>query len=159
MKMTVFWEVAPCSLVEIYWRFKGAYCLHHQGGESVMMEAASTSETSINFYRTTRRNIPKVSHLQFEFRIYYVYAGSCEHGNERRGIFWLPEWLFGSQEGLCCMEFVALLCITLAFRDKHRWILKVFQRFDKYRRCHLQDYHRKPKSYIELQPREPKGKS
>jgi hypothetical protein len=35
MKMTVFWDVAPCSLVEIYRRFRGAYCLHHQGDHSV----------------------------------------------------------------------------------------------------------------------------
>jgi hypothetical protein len=32
MKMTVFWDVAPCSL---------------------MMEAASTFKTSVNFYQTT----------------------------------------------------------------------------------------------------------
>jgi hypothetical protein len=29
--MTVVWVVAPCSLVEVYGRFKGACCLHHQG--------------------------------------------------------------------------------------------------------------------------------
>jgi hypothetical protein len=28
-----------------------------------MMEAESTSETSVNFYQTTRRNIPQDSHL------------------------------------------------------------------------------------------------
>jgi NADPH-dependent 7-cyano-7-deazaguanine reductase QueF len=27
-----------------------------------MMEAANTSETSVNFYQTTRRNIPEDSH-------------------------------------------------------------------------------------------------
>jgi hypothetical protein len=31
MKMAVFWVVAPCSLVELYQRFKGPCCLHHQG--------------------------------------------------------------------------------------------------------------------------------
>jgi hypothetical protein len=31
IKMTVFWDVVPCSLVEIGCRFGGAYCLHHQG--------------------------------------------------------------------------------------------------------------------------------
>jgi hypothetical protein len=31
MKMAVFWDVAPCSLVDIGRRFRGAYCLHHQG--------------------------------------------------------------------------------------------------------------------------------
>jgi hypothetical protein len=28
--MTVFWDVAPCSVVEIIRRFRGAYYLHHQ---------------------------------------------------------------------------------------------------------------------------------
>jgi hypothetical protein len=43
-----------------------AYCFHHQGDESLialMMEAVSTSETSVNFYQTTRRNIPEDSHI------------------------------------------------------------------------------------------------
>jgi hypothetical protein len=31
MKMAVFWVVAPYSLVEVYQRFRGACCLHHQG--------------------------------------------------------------------------------------------------------------------------------
>jgi hypothetical protein len=29
MKMAVFWDVAPCGLVDIDRRFRGAYCLHH----------------------------------------------------------------------------------------------------------------------------------
>jgi hypothetical protein len=29
MKTTVFWVVAPCSLIEVYQRFKGPCCLHH----------------------------------------------------------------------------------------------------------------------------------
>jgi hypothetical protein len=33
MKMTVFWVVAPCSLLEVYRRFRGTCCLHHQGSE------------------------------------------------------------------------------------------------------------------------------
>jgi hypothetical protein len=31
MKMAVIWIVAPCSLVEVYRRFGGAFCLHYQG--------------------------------------------------------------------------------------------------------------------------------
>jgi hypothetical protein len=62
--MTVFWDVAPCSLAEIDQSFRGVYCLHHQGDESsLMMEAISTSEMSVNVYQTTRRNIPDDSHL------------------------------------------------------------------------------------------------
>jgi hypothetical protein len=29
-KMTVFWVVAPCSLVEVYQRFRGPCCQYHQ---------------------------------------------------------------------------------------------------------------------------------
>jgi hypothetical protein len=34
MKMTVFWDDVPCSLVEVYRHFRGAYRLHHQGDYS-----------------------------------------------------------------------------------------------------------------------------
>jgi hypothetical protein len=39
MKKAVFWVVAPCSLIEIT--------------HTLIMEAASTSEMSVNFYQTT----------------------------------------------------------------------------------------------------------
>jgi hypothetical protein len=45
--MAVFWVVAPCILVE-----------------ALMMEAARTSETLVNFYQTTRRYNPEDSHLR-----------------------------------------------------------------------------------------------
>jgi hypothetical protein len=32
--MKIIWDVAPCSLVEVDWRFRGAYCLHHGGERS-----------------------------------------------------------------------------------------------------------------------------
>jgi hypothetical protein len=47
-KMAVFWFVAPCSLAI-----------------TLLMEAARTSETSVNFYQTTRRYNPEDSHLRF----------------------------------------------------------------------------------------------
>jgi hypothetical protein len=31
--MAVFWVVAPCSLIEIYLRFRGVCCLHHQASK------------------------------------------------------------------------------------------------------------------------------
>jgi hypothetical protein len=52
-------------LVEVYQRFRGPCCLHHQG---LMMEAARTSETLINFYQTTLRYNPKDSHLHTHCR-------------------------------------------------------------------------------------------
>jgi hypothetical protein len=58
MKITVFWDVVPCSVVDVYWRITGQWVLI-----ALMLDAASTSETSVNFYQTTRRNIPEDSHL------------------------------------------------------------------------------------------------
>jgi hypothetical protein len=37
MKMAVFWVLTPCSLVEVYRRFRGACCLHHQGDERLLL--------------------------------------------------------------------------------------------------------------------------
>jgi hypothetical protein len=42
MKMADFWDVAPCSLVEAYRRFRGANCLHHEDDDSVVMESGLT---------------------------------------------------------------------------------------------------------------------
>jgi hypothetical protein len=55
MKITVFWVPAPCGLVEVYRRFRRISYLF------LMMEVASTSETSVNFYQSTRRNNPEDS--------------------------------------------------------------------------------------------------
>jgi hypothetical protein len=57
MKMTVFWDIAPC-LVQTNRRFRGAYYLNDQGN-AAMMEAVSTSEMSVNFYQTACYNIPE----------------------------------------------------------------------------------------------------
>jgi hypothetical protein len=56
MKMAVFWDVAPHSLVEID---RGAYYL--------------------SFYQTTRRNIPEDSHLYTSNSFWYFL-------NKRRGL-------------------------------------------------------------------------
>jgi hypothetical protein len=34
MKIRAFWDIVPCSLVGVDWRFRGAYCLHHHGAIS-----------------------------------------------------------------------------------------------------------------------------
>lgn len=33
MKVTVVWDVALCSVVEISLHFRGSYCLYHQGND------------------------------------------------------------------------------------------------------------------------------
>jgi hypothetical protein len=51
--MAVFWVVAPRSLVRTI---------------ALMVEAARNYETSVNFYRTTRRNNPEDNHLHIRRR-------------------------------------------------------------------------------------------
>jgi uncharacterized membrane protein AbrB (regulator of aidB expression) len=51
MKTTAFWGIAPCSLADIHLI-------------ALKMEAADTSDTSVNLYQTTRRSIPKESRLE-----------------------------------------------------------------------------------------------
>jgi hypothetical protein len=53
--MTIFWDVAPCSLVEVYRYLRGLIAL--------IIKALSASETTANLYQTTRLNIPEDSHL------------------------------------------------------------------------------------------------
>jgi hypothetical protein len=57
--MAVFWVAAPCIPVDVYQRFRGPCCLHHQDDK-----AARTSETLVNFYQITRRYNPEDSHLR-----------------------------------------------------------------------------------------------
>jgi hypothetical protein len=60
LKITVFWDVVAWTLVKPDRRFKGLYYLHYQGE---IVQAMSTSETSVNICETTRRNIPEDGHF------------------------------------------------------------------------------------------------
>jgi hypothetical protein len=51
---TVFWDVVPCSLAGVSENLTA----------SIISEAVSSSETSVDIYKTTWRNIPEDSHLQ-----------------------------------------------------------------------------------------------
>jgi hypothetical protein len=61
--MTAFWDIVPCSLIEVDRRFRGSYCLHHQGDHAsiiaLIMDALYASETSVYFNETIRRYIPE----------------------------------------------------------------------------------------------------
>jgi hypothetical protein len=57
--MAVFWVVAPFSLMAVRRRLRGAFA-----SIAVIMEAASTSETSVNFHQTVWHNNPEDSHLR-----------------------------------------------------------------------------------------------
>jgi hypothetical protein len=77
MKMAVFWIVTPCSLV------------------ALMMEAASTYETLVNFYQTTRRYNPEDNHLHFEvilrtiMHCYFLLMELMHRSTQISGLFYL----------------------------------------------------------------------
>jgi hypothetical protein len=58
MIMSVFWGVAPCSLVDIYRRFRGAYCLYHRPDDGGSMHLWDFSQS-----QTTWRNALEDSRL------------------------------------------------------------------------------------------------
>jgi hypothetical protein len=55
--MIIFWGAAPYSLIEIDWRFRGAYNLHRRPDRD------STSEASINIYETRQHKSTKDGHI------------------------------------------------------------------------------------------------
>jgi hypothetical protein len=66
MSMAVFWVVAPCSPMEIYWSFRDIcawWWRHHRPN----VWCSNTSETSVNFYQSTRLKSPEDSHIQSTF--------------------------------------------------------------------------------------------
>jgi hypothetical protein len=62
LKFRVFWDVLPCSQIDVDRRFRGACCLHHQddGGSNVPLKRRSTiilhgstsKNTNLNFSRS-----------------------------------------------------------------------------------------------------------
>jgi hypothetical protein len=57
--MAVLWDVAPSSLVDIDPRFRGAYCLHHQGdgGGNEIQFITELRRTSFQLPSTTFQRI------------------------------------------------------------------------------------------------------
>jgi hypothetical protein len=69
IKMAVFWVVTHSSLVE--YTDVSEVAAASIIVITLMMEAANTSETSVNFYQTTRRNNSEDSHLQLYRSVTY----------------------------------------------------------------------------------------
>jgi hypothetical protein len=76
MKFRVFWDVAPCTHIEVDRRFRGT-ASHHQG--TLMMQAVCTSETSVNFNVTTWHYIPEDPKLKKSIMIFkYSVKKQCQ---------------------------------------------------------------------------------
>jgi hypothetical protein len=64
-KMTVFWNTAPWISPSGRWDIRGWKSMRRCGSKPDKAETwTNTSETSANFYETTRRNIPQCCHFQ-----------------------------------------------------------------------------------------------
>jgi hypothetical protein len=59
LKLRIFWDVLPCSQLNVDRHFRGVCCLHHQG--ALIMEAARTSETLVDIQLRTWQYIPEDS--------------------------------------------------------------------------------------------------
>jgi hypothetical protein len=55
--MAVLWDIAQCSLIEVYWHSE----VLTDSMNTVMMEAVSTSEKVVDFYKTIWCTIPEES--------------------------------------------------------------------------------------------------
>jgi hypothetical protein len=86
--MVVFWDVAPCSLVEIDRRFRAI---------ALTIEAVSTSETSAILYQTKRCNILEDNHLHVGLFIIYLIWTEAVNMLESRQWFkpHLTDWVGG----------------------------------------------------------------
>jgi hypothetical protein len=78
----VFWDVLSCKII-VDRRFRGTFCSHHQGwslglGWSLMMEAACTSETSVDNY-FTRRYIPEDNSVLYSSSLNLILQTQFSH--------------------------------------------------------------------------------
>jgi hypothetical protein len=84
VKFRVFWDVAPCSHVEVHRRFRGACCLHQGDG------AGRTHLWNVGlFNETLRRYIPEDYRLHNCLKSHR--AINCFHGAAKLNSHWLNQ--------------------------------------------------------------------
>jgi hypothetical protein len=64
LKMTVLWNIAVCSLVEVDRRFRGVYCFHHHSSSWSWRQYKHLEH--VNFYETAWCNIPEDCYLHIQ---------------------------------------------------------------------------------------------
>jgi hypothetical protein len=90
MNMTTFWDIQPCNLVEVDWRFRSAYYLHHYDDVSSLHHLRSEDKSSTHLWhfsqitRTAWRYIPESCHIHcswniapyaWRYRLWRTFAG------------------------------------------------------------------------------------
>jgi hypothetical protein len=64
-KMTTVWDMAPCNLVEVYRRFRDAYCLHQYDHHHV--------EVSVATFNALYRHLPGGTEENYRDLSVYLY--------------------------------------------------------------------------------------
>jgi hypothetical protein len=59
MKISVFWDVKSCSLIEVHQNFSGTYCLQLQGGR-VSQISNKQDASCFSVYFSTSEDLPEV---------------------------------------------------------------------------------------------------
>jgi hypothetical protein len=65
VKIPVVWGVVPCEVLEVF----NISTIRTMTLVTLMMETVSAFETSVNFYETTRRNVPEDRHLHLKAKV------------------------------------------------------------------------------------------
>jgi hypothetical protein len=121
MKFRVFWDVVPCSLVEVDRSFWGTCFII-----ALMIEAVHTSETSVNLNVTTRHYIPEDSKLKlcFTANIYLTFQSYCVCYKHFLWWVWVCEstWFI-----LCCWIGRATVVINYCFEKVDRGRMLIFK--------------------------------
>jgi hypothetical protein len=87
----ISWVVAPCSLVKINWRFKGAYCLHHHrpdnGGSTHLWNVCLLQRDYTVIYPWTTEEVVKEQEKlirQQKGVTNYVYISQYQHNFSKK---------------------------------------------------------------------------
>jgi hypothetical protein len=103
VRLAVSWAVAPCSLVQVYRRFRGTYCLHHR--------PVNGDYQSVPDYTALQPSEqPSSCSSPWEPQILQLVSGS-EHRSP---------WINSLMQELDCVQWVASCLITL-----RRWLTSV----------------------------------
>jgi hypothetical protein len=108
LKVRLFWDMAPCSHIEVDQRFRGVYCLASSGQLiiTLMIEAVHTSETSVNFNVTRQRYIPEDSKLHTRHREYLTF---------RREFIFFDLHMFYMSLHICSHCFCSAVVLSSSF--------------------------------------------
>jgi hypothetical protein len=79
VKLTVFWDMAPCSLIEADRRFRSAYCLHHQHRFTCKRLHGDISQKAAVFILATSIHIFVLPHYCYVSRILLRLSTVGEH--------------------------------------------------------------------------------